>query len=303
MKFVLLSLLNLVFAAWVATASAHSSFKPTRVLHINNLNIAAYESSGHRGPGILLLHGNTSSAQSFSKILSSSYAKKNRVVAIDLPGYGRSSNASAYSAGFFAEVIAEAAQKLGVSKGVLVGWSLGGDLALQASVRMPKLKGIFIFGTAPVGYAPNLPSPFLTPQESYAGAAVNFGFVPNLDSQQINDYVTAFFRPSYSAPQFFIDAGLRADPLTRAAVYMVATGQDVTFQDEVSLVKNLNIPLAVIHAEKDAFVRYEFLNGLAADMPTLWKNKIITVKKSGHALQWEKPEHFIALLNQFVNTL
>lgn len=304
MKSFWFSLLSVLFVVLSSQSHASGNFNPTRILQIQGMQVAAYESSGHRGPGILLVHGNTSSAQSFAKVLKSSYAKKHRMAAIDLPGYGNSVNPSSYNTNLFASVIASAAQQLGMTHGVLVGWSLGGDLVLQASAQMPHLKGLFVFGTAPVGYAPALPSPFLTPSETYAGDAVNFGFVPNLTSTQVSEYVTAFFRPQYAPiPPFFFDAGLRTDPLTRAAVYMVATGQDPTFLDEVALVKNLSIPLAVVHAEQDAFVRYAFLSGLAPDMPTLWKNKIITVKKSGHALHWEKPDRFISLLSQFIKDL
>jgi len=300
MKRFLFTLVSVLFLG----PSAFADFSPTRLLLINGLHIAAYESSGTRGPGVLLIHGNTSSAQSFAKVLSSPFARKHRVVAIDLPGYGQSDNAPSYNVALFATTIATAAQLLHVDSGVLVGWSLGGDLVLQASTLLPQVKGVFVFGTAPVGYAPDLPPPFLSPQESYAGAAVQYGFVPNLTPAQISEYVTAFFRPNYAPiPSFFFDAGLRTDPLTRLAVALAGSGQDPTFQDEVALVKNMQVPLAIVHAEHDAFTRYAFLTSLAPQIPTLWKNKIIVVKKSGHAIHWEKTERLTALLRQFIQQL
>lgn len=305
MKSVFLAVLSAVFVNLTSIAHAdQNNFQPNRYLTINGLKIAAYESSGYRGPGVLLLHGNTSSAQSYQKILKSSFAQKYRVVAIDLPGYGKSDNASSYSVGMLASTVAAAAGQLGTDDGVLVGWSLGGDIALQAASLLPSAKGIFIFGTAPVGYTPTLPPPFLTPQESYVGDAVNFGFNPNLTAQQISAYVTAFFRPQYSPiPNFFFADGLRTDPMTRLAVYLAATGQDPTFQDEVVIAKNLNIPLAIVHAEHDAFVREAFLEAIAPELPTLWENKIIKVKHSGHAIHWEKPTHFTNLLKKFIKDL
>ena len=47
---------------------------------------------------MLLLHGNTSSANAFARILKASALTKRRVVAIDLPGYGNSDDVEAFLA-------------------------------------------------------------------------------------------------------------------------------------------------------------------------------------------------------------
>lgn len=303
MKKILCSLLGILILFTVPAFAGTATMKPTRYLNISGVKVAAYESPGRKSPGVMLIHGNTSSAQSFQKILGSSFAKKHRVVAIDLPGYGKSENAATYSLGFLSSVIASAAQRLGVASGVLVGWSLGGDLVLQTAAALPQAKGFFVFGTVPVGYEPTLPPPFLSASESYAGQAVNYGVTANLTTAQIGEYVTAFFRPNYqNIPGFFFAAGQRTDPKTRDAVLLAATGQDPTFQDEVVIVRNLNRPLAIIYPNQDAFIRKEFLVGLAPSIPNLWKNKIVEVS-SGHALQWERPDVFIHLLTSFIKDL
>ncbi len=293
-----LFLISLLF--W---SQAFAELQPSQFINYNGTKMAVYKSKGHHGPGILLIHGNTSSANIFEKILESSYGKKQRLVAIDLPGYGRSENAPSYNAAYFAQAIAFATNTLNLNRGVIAGWSLGGDFALQAAGLLPNLKGFFLFGTSPVGFDPSLPPPFLSPAESYAGVAVNFGFVPNLNPEMVAAYVTAFFRPNYSVPQTFINDGLRTDPGTRAAVFAVATGQDPTFQDEIAIVRNLAIPVALVAGEKDAFVNPNFLTQLAPSIPNLYKDKIIFVNNTGHAIQWERPAEFIHLLKKFVESL
>jgi pimeloyl-ACP methyl ester carboxylesterase len=152
-----------------------------------------------------------------------------------------------------------------------------------------------------VGYAPELPSPFLSASESYAGAAVNYGFIPDLTSQQVTDYVTAFFRPDYRhIPQGFYDDGLRTDPATRAAVLAAAFGFDPTFADEVEIVKNLQVPIELAVGTQDAFVRPAYLEGLAPEIPTLHDGEITYVQHAGHALHYEVPGHFTALLERFI---
>ncbi len=298
MKKIFYFLISLLF--W---GQAFAKLQPSQFIIYNGTKMAVYKSKGNQGPGVLLIHGNTSSANIFEKILESSYGKKQKLVAIDLPGYGRSENASSYNGAYFAQAIAFAVNKLNLNRGVVAGWSLGGDFALQASSLLPNLKGYFLFGTSPVGADATLPPPFLSPAESYAGVAVNFGFIPTLTPEMVTAYVTAFFRPNFSVPQTFINDGLRTDPATRAAVFAAATGQDPTFQDEIAIVRNLKVPVAIVAGKKDAFVNPHFLAQLAPSIPNLYKDKIIFVNNTGHAIQWERPAEFVHLLNKFVESV
>jgi pimeloyl-ACP methyl ester carboxylesterase len=287
-----------------SSALAVQPLTPSRYISVNGLNVAVYESAGTQTPAVLLIHGNTSSANAFAKIMNSAFARHQRVVTVDLPGYGHSDNAPAYNIAFFAQVIQQVAQATQTDNGVIVGWSLGGDLALQSVSLLPQVKGYFLIGTAPVGNTPDLPPPFLSAQESYAGAAVNYGFIPTLTTQQIDDYVTAFFRPGYpQIPQFLYQDGQRTDPGTRAAVLAVLQGQDPTFQDEVVVASHLTVPLALVVGEKEAFVRQAFLDALAPQLPTLWRGKTIVIKNTGHAVQYERPQRTINLLKKFIDQL
>lgn len=290
----------IAFFSFGGTAVA-GQLTPSQHLDFNGVSLAVYESSGTELPAVLLIHGNTSAASSYEKILNSPLAHRRKMVAVDLAGYGNSDDAPAYDTAYFAEEIAFTAQQMGVDDGFIVGWSLGGDLALQAAPLLPDVKGYFLFGTAPLGYAPGLPAPFLSAAESYAGAAVNYGFFAALTQQQVTDYVTAFFRPNYQyIPQTFFSDGLRTDPATRAAVGMAGAGLDPTFLDEVAIVKNLQVPVAIVLGTEDAFVRPDYLEGLAPDIPTLHNGEITYVAYAGHAIQHEKPGRFNALLEGFI---
>lgn len=286
----------------IGAASAGQTLTPSRYLNYNGVRLAVYESGSTRSPGVLLIHGNTSAANSFGEVLDSAFAHQHHVVAVDLAGFGKSDNAPSYYTGYFADQIRFVAQATGVDDGVIVGWSLGGDLALQSASLLPRAKGYFLFGTAPLGYTPTLPSPFLSPTESYAGAAVNYGFIPTLTTTQIDDYVTAFFRPGYrrQIPNFFFTDGYRTDPNTRAAVGIAAAGYDPTFVDEVAVARNLTVPIALVLGTNDAFVNPNYLTALAPTIPHLYTGNFISVPRAGHAIQWEDSIRFNLLLAKFV---
>jgi pimeloyl-ACP methyl ester carboxylesterase len=286
----------LTMPAWAAMPLA-------QFITYSGVKIAVYQSAGKQGPGILMIHGNTSAANSYSRVFDAEFVNSLRVVAMDLPGFDQSGKAPSYNVGFLAGAIAKVAHHFNVESGVLVGWSLGGDLVLQAASLLPHTKGFFLFGTAPIGYTPNLPPPFLSPTESYAGQAVNFGFIANLTPTMITQYVTAFFSPKYPVPSIFVTDGLKTDPNTRAAVFAAATGQDPTFHDEVVIVKSLKQPVAILLADHDAFLRPAYLQALAPQIPTLWNHQITIVSNSGHASHWEQTDTFISLLRNFVRSL
>src|SRR5262245_52734354 len=231
-----------VFGLMVLAAPAYAdtvSFMPYA-----GHRLAIHESSG-AGAAILLIHGNSSSASSFSKLLDGPLCQKFHCVAPDLPGCGRSDNFPTYNTALLREAVVQVARRYRADQGLVLGWSLGGNLALQAAGELPQAKGFFLFGTTPLGRAAGLPSPFLTPAESYAGAAVNYGFVGNLPAPAIEAYVQAFFAPWYTAPASFIAAGLRADPKTRDAVGAIIAGLDPTFADELAILRGLQSPVAL----------------------------------------------------------
>jgi pimeloyl-ACP methyl ester carboxylesterase len=81
---------------------------------------------------------------------------------------------------------------------------------------------------------------------------------------------------------------------------MAATGADPAFQDEVAIVENLQVPIALAVGTQDAFVRPDYLEGLAPSIPALHDGKITYVHHAGHAIHVEAPGHFSALLEDFI---
>ena len=105
----------------------------TRMVGTPNGRIAVHESAG-QGPKAVLLHGNSASSRAFSKQLDGPLGERFRLVALDLPGHGASDDvgdAALYSFKNQAKTARAAIEALGLSDARLVGWSLGGHLALE----------------------------------------------------------------------------------------------------------------------------------------------------------------------------
>lgn len=173
-------------------------FKTVTLPSFSNIQIPIYKSSGQQGPGILLVHGNSSSSRAFLFQYFLGLGQKYKIFLMDLPGHGNASKVdpslplplqsnglplgfAEYQTGLV-EAVATVANDPEVQAQVMVGWSLGGDVILlaQGLGLLPNTKGIFMFGTSPAGAnAPSSQSPFVGPYvPNFPGLSIlaSFGF-------------------------------------------------------------------------------------------------------------------------------
>lgn len=120
----------------------------TKWKQLGPIKISYYESDS-RGHPIVFVHGNSSSALTFSQQFNSNLGKKHRLIALDLPGHRKSDHSStpdeSYTLPGYANVITEFARTLSVEDAIYVGWNLGGHIVLEASEMLRKAKGFAIF--------------------------------------------------------------------------------------------------------------------------------------------------------------
>jgi len=90
------------------------------------------------------------------------------------------------------------------------------------------------------------------------------------------------------------------------AEYLTNIGIDlrevrVVPDDEVEIVRALKIPLAIVQGSEEQIVDLGYLQRLAA--PTLWRGQVQVIEGAGHATQWEQPEAFDKILDEFASSL
>ena len=265
----------------------------TRTLTINGNAIAVHESAGTGSP-IVLVHGNSSSGRTFVKQLEGSLGQRRHVIALDLPGHGESARpsdpATTYCLPGYADVVVGVAQALGVEDAVFVGWSLGGHIVLEASPRLPRAAGFFIYGTPPIAFPPAMAEAFL-PHPAMAAS-----FAADLTEEQMDAYVAAFFKPGVVAlPEPFRVDIRRTDGQARAG--LGGSIRPDGYLDEVAVVASLKQPLAIIQGEHEQLVNAAYLHSLSA--PTLWRGAVHVVPDAGHAPHWEQPDVFNSLIEDF----
>ncbi|HEY1015567.1 MAG TPA: alpha/beta hydrolase [Herpetosiphonaceae bacterium] len=265
----------------------------THTITINGQQVAYADSAGD-GPAALLIHGNSSSGRSFRRQLESELGARHRLVALDLPGFGRSqpvADPAALGLRGWAETVRGFVAALELDPVVLVGWSLGGHVALEAVGNLPAARGVLIFGTPPLAFPPAMEQAFL-PHPAMAAS-----FAAELSEDEMAGYVASFFAPGGGAERDGFMEDIRAsDGRARAAV--AASIQPDGYKDEVAVVAGLALPLAVLHGAEEQLVNGAYFDELA--MPSLWRGAVQLIPGAGHAPHWEQPAAFNELLGAFM---
>lgn len=265
-----------------------------KIQRVGKVDINYYESSG-TGPAVVMVHGNSFSALSFERQVESTLGRRYRVIAVDLPGHGRSGKAhdpeTAYSIPGYADALGSFAAELGVEDAVYVGWSLGGHVVMEAGTGLASARGLMVFGAPPAGFPPPIETAYL-PNPAFAHY-----FTPDLSDACVSSIASSIFSSdTVVAPEFFREDIRRTDPVVRPSLgSCISSGN---YKDEIEIVAGLDVKLAVLHGGLDRLVNSSYYESL--EMPTLWKGEVQVIEGAGHALHWEQAGGFNALLGDFI---
>lgn len=274
--------------------AARLAYVKQKKIIIGNEEIAYFETSG-KGADILLIHGNSQSSSSFSRQLNSVLASTFHIISIDLPGHGLSKNspdpAVTYQLPGYAELLKQIVDKLNMEKAVIVGWSLGASILVEAVDRLPNVPGVMLLGATPLDH------PF-NPAALLPSDVAELLFKPDPFTEEEIALAKPFlFRPGvHSIPGFVEADARRQDPMVR--LYLGVSVFTENYKNQLAILKNLDIPIAVLNGAQERVVNVAYQRSLS--MPTLWHNKIWLIPNAGHIAQWENPLYFNVLLAAFV---
>jgi 3-oxoadipate enol-lactonase len=223
----------------------------------------AVEETG-TGRALVLLHGIVADHRVWAPV-APALARERRVVAIDLPGFGRSEPAGS---GFDLEAVAAAILTGLRAHGVeepfdLVGHSLGGGVAIQLAAQHPGVVARLIL-VAPAGLTP-LPPRLAT---LVRGVGSLGHLVPAVLARSVEN----------------------ASPTARSNGQAVVTISTVDLRPRL---REITAPIGVIWGEADRTVPIRGLDELIARRP---EAQVVRLPEIGHVPMVEAPERFVAAL-------
>lgn len=254
----------------------------------------AVRDSQQGAPAVVFIHGNSASkalfAAQFDKLLTDRY----RLVAIDLPGHGESEDARdperTYTMPGYADVIRQVLAQLHIERFFLVGWSLGGHIAIELAATTPRPLGIVISGTPPLSKSlESLWEAFVpSPHMMLTGK-------PDFTDEEALTYAHETTAPGFGRDDPRYLAVRRTDGRARARV--VASMAEGLGVDQRRTVEEVDVPLAIINGADDPFLNPDYF--AKPRYANLWRNEVFRMAGCRHAPFLEKPEAFNTLLAAF----
>ncbi len=213
------------------------------------------------------------------------------VLAVDLPGHGRSGGAALSSVEAMADWLNALLDAAGVTKAILTGHSMGSLIALEAAARQPaRVAGLGMVGTAyPMKVSPML----LETSRDHEPVAI--------DMVNIWSHSSIAQKPSAPGPGFYVQGGSRRlmqriSQRNPNQVFFTDFSACNDYANGDQAAATLSCPALFLLGRKDMMTPPKAAAGLSSRMPAA---KTIVLDGSGHALMAEQPDQVLDALFGF----
>ncbi len=242
-------------------------------------------------PTIVLLHGFAGSLhwwQNEVPLLDTRY----HVVRFDLLGHGGSSKPSGgYSMEHQAQLVDEALHQLGVTRALIVGYSMGGLVATALATRDRALAaGVVLVDSPPSPSSGKLPFTARLGFVPVLGQALRSAFITN---GEVKAALASAFAPHYPvSPQFVSD-------FWRMTYTSYTHSSDGSYLDHGTLparLTALGVPVLALYGPRDQIVSP---SAMREQYPRIRGAKVVAIAGAGHSPMVEKPYATAAALLPF----
>ncbi|HEX5499272.1 MAG TPA: 2-succinyl-6-hydroxy-2,4-cyclohexadiene-1-carboxylate synthase, partial [Thermomicrobiales bacterium] len=251
------------------------------------------------GPPVVLLHGFTGSIRTWDG-LAPELARHHQVVAVDLLGHGATDapgDAQRYAMERATADLAGLLDQLRIEQASVLGYSMGGRLALGFAVLHPERVAALVLESATAGIA--------NETERSARRASDERLAESIERDGVARFVADWERLPLFATQARLpaarQAALRQDRLRQRerglANSLRGFGQGAQPSLHARLAE-IDCPVLLVVGEEDPKFR-----GIAAGLAARLSDALVTVvPEAGHAVHFEQPERFATIVQAFLQS-
>jgi pimeloyl-ACP methyl ester carboxylesterase len=276
---------------------------PVHKAAVKNIEVA-YIDEGSGDQTLLLIHGLGSNAKAWLRNIPA-WTKDYRVIAVDLPGYGKSDKGYyEYSLPFYTEVICDLLDQLQIDQAVWIGHSMGGQIAMVAALeRSERVSHLVLISPAGLevfeegeGY---WLSHVLTPE-----------FVRDTTVRNIAVNLNSNFYDLPPEAEFMITDRIQVRGAKDFERYCYAVSKNVGAMINAPVRERLGEikqPTLVLFGERDRLIPNPYLHGgWTGDVAAIGRDEIPgsevkLLPDCGHFVQFEKSAETNAAVLEFLN--
>lgn len=252
---------------------------------------------------IVLIHGLASNA-GFWRYAIPELSKNYRVIAVDLPGYGKSQKgAYSYSMTFYADQIKRLADELKLDKFILVGHSMGGQIGITFALKYPgRLEKLVLASPAGV-------EAFNQAEGNWLRSVMTEASVKKTTEEGIRRNLAMNFYSWDNKWEWMVEERVGMikekdfDEFAYAVVRCVNGMLDEPTHDKL---KNISVPTLIVYGKNDRLIPNPYLHPGSAANIFKWgakqipNSKLYEIDNCGHLLQIEHPQEFSNAVLDFI---
>jgi len=307
----------MLFASALLIASGCSPYGNLSIMEFDELNYPytvkkaalsdnvtlAYVDEGKGDQVIIFVHGLGSYLPAWKKNIED-LKQYYRCIAIDLPGYGKSSKEiHSGTMDYYAEVIRQLMDKLDLKKAVIAGHSMGGQIAIVMALKYPEYVDKLIL-VSPAGI-----ETFNEGQKEWFRNVMTVAGVKNTPVQQIRANLTANFYNLPEDAEFMITDRIAmrdAKYFENYCYTVVRSVSGMVDQPVYDFLPNIKQETLIVFGENDNLIPNPYLNpGFTEDIGKTAKERIpnstlVMVPSCGHFVEFEKAQVFNDAVKDFL---
>ncbi len=256
---------------------------------------------------LLFVHGLGSNLKFWTQQLDHFAKQGFRVVALDLPGYGKSVKPATfpYTMESMAQVVRGFIANKGLGKPVLVGHSMGGHTALTFAIQWPgELEALIL--TAPAGF-----EKFSKREKAWFHSVVSTAFVASADEARIwlnirrNNFSN--WKAEYA---WLVEERVRLRGAKDFEAYAYANVKSIHGLLETDFVREnlerIKDKTLIVHGDQDRLIPNPFLHGGESRDLMEWAQKriggakLVTLEGCGHTVQMDCGARYNAVVAEYL---
>lgn len=259
---------------------------------------------------VLFIHGLGSYLKFWRYQLDAFAAQGYRVIAVDLPGYGKSDKPSSfpYTTEAMSDVVREVARLTGAGRPILVGHSMGGQTALSYAIRFPdELRALVL--TSPAGF-----EEFSRREKDWFKKVVTVRLIKGADEGSIWASVRkANFGRWRPELEWLVEERVRLARNADFESYAYANVKTIHGLADNDFVRTsleqVKAPTIILYGDRDELIPNPYMHGgftssiMKQGHARIAGSKLVGISGCGHTLQMDCPEAYNHAVLAFLRTL